>query len=209
MDNVIARLASSQGINSTEPNKQLAREIIATGDAAAVKVLAEHLDNKNKRLQSDCIKTLYEIGEQAPELIAPYAPMFIKLLNDKNNRMVWGGMTALSACAHLCAPQLYKVIARIMDIADKGTVITRDHAVKILVALSKHKEYAADILPLLLEQILAAPVNQMPTYAEETATVIDDAHKPQLLDIISTRLPDIEGAAKLKRLEKLVKKLKK
>lgn len=95
MDNVIARLASSQGISSTEPNKQLAREIVAAKDKDAVKTLAEHLGDKNKRIQSDCIKTLYEVGEQAPELIAPYAAAFIKLLDDRNNRMVWGAMTAL------------------------------------------------------------------------------------------------------------------
>ena len=204
---ILSQLASEQGINSTEPNKLLAKKLVAEKDVKGIKELADNLFNKKQRIQSDCIKTLYEAGELAPELIAPHADTFIQLLDSTNNRMVWGAMTALSACAPLVAPRLYKVIARIVDIADKGTVITRDHAVNILVSLSAHKAYAPDALPLLLEQILAAPVNQMPTYAEKTATVIDAAHKEQLLDVIRKRLPDIEGDAKLKRLAKVMKKL--
>jgi hypothetical protein len=204
---ILNQLASVQGINSTEPNKLLARQLVADQNKAGIKELVDNLTNKQQRIQSDCIKTLYEAGEQDPKLIAPHADVFIKLLDNKNNRMVWGAMTALSACAPLVAPKLYKVIARIVDIADKGSVITRDHAVNILVSLSAHKEYAPDTLPLLLEQILAAPVNQMPTYAEKTLTVVDAAHKQQLLDVIRTRLPDIEGEAKLKRLEKVIRKL--
>lgn len=204
---IINQLASVQGINSTEPNKLLALQLVADQNKAGVKELVDNLNNKNKRIQSDCIKTLYEAGEQDPKLIAPHAAVFIQLLDSKNNRMVWGAMCALSACAPLVASQLYRVMARIVDIADKGTVITRDHAVNILVSLSAHKEYAPDTLPLLLEQILAAPVNQMPTYAEKTLAVVDAAHKQQLLDVIRKRMPDIEGEAKLKRLEKVMKKL--
>lgn len=96
-----------------------------------------------------------------------------------------------------------------MDIADKGSVITRDHAVKILAALSVHKQYAADTLPLLLEQVITAPINQLPSYAETALAVINDDHKQQLLSIINTRLPDVDSEAKIKRLEKVLKKLKK
>lgn len=204
---IINQLASVQGINSTAPNKLLARQLVADQNRTGVKELVDNLNNKNKRIQSDCIKTLYEAGEQDPKLIAPHADAFIQLLDNKNNRMVWGAMTALSACAPLVTEKLYNVITRIVDIADKGTVITRDHAVNILVSLSVHKEYAPDTLPLLFEQILAAPVNQMPTYAEKTLAVVDAAHKQQLLDVIRKRMPDIEGEAKLKRLEKVMKKL--
>lgn len=204
---ILQYLASSQNIRSTEPNKELARRLAAENNTAGVKELVDNLASKDKLVQSDCIKTLYEVGEINPALIAPHAEVFIKLLDSKNNRMVWGTMTALSACAALCAPQLYKVIARIVAIADKGTVITRDHAVNILVALSAEKKYAADTIPLLLEQILAAPGNQMPTYAEKTAAVIDNAHKAQLVSVINKRLPEIEGEAKQKRLGKVLKKL--
>ncbi len=205
---VLNQLANALQIRSSEPNKVLAKKIAETNDTTAIKELAENLTNKDKLIQSDCIKTLYEAGELNPDLLKPYASLFVQLLDSKNNRMVWGAMTALSAAATQCAPELYKAIAKIVAIADKGTVITKDHAVNILVKLSAFKEYSADTIPLLLEQILTAPVNQMPTYTEKTATIIDAEHKAAFLNIITTRLPDIEGDAKRKRLEKVIKKLK-
>lgn len=181
--------------------------LVADKNKEGIKELADNLFNKNKLIQGDCIKTLYEVGEREPLLIAPYADTFIKLLESKNNRMVWGAMTALSACAHLCKAKVYKAVPHLVAIADMGTVITRDHAVNILVTLSAEHKYAKQILPLLMEQILAAPVNQMPTYAEKTFAVTDDEHKQRLLQVIQQRLPEIEGEARQKRLAKLIKKL--
>ncbi len=203
---VLNELASVLNIRSSEPNKALAQKLADNNDEAGVKELVDNINNK--KIQSDIIKTLYETAERKPSLVVPHAAVFIQLLDSKNNRMVWGAMTALSAIATECAPLLYKAIARIVAIADKGTVITKDHAVNILVKLSAFKAYADDTLPLLLEQILAAPMNQMPTYAEKTLPVIDTANKAAFLDVLQTRLPDIEGEAKRKRLEKVIKKVK-
>ena len=204
---ILNELASVMNIRSTEPNKALAQKLADTNNVAGVQELVDNIGNK--KIQSDIIKTLYELGERKPALIVPHAAVFITLLDSKNNRMVWGAMTALSAIATECAPLLYKAITQIVAIADKGTVITKDHAVNILVKLSAFKEFADDTLPLLLEQILAAPMNQMPTYAEKTLPVIEAANKPAFLDILITRLPDIEGDAKRKRLEKVIKKVSK
>ncbi|NUQ06049.1 MAG: hypothetical protein HUU31_19320 [Anaerolineae bacterium] len=42
---------------------------------------------------------LYEIGYAVPDLIADYAADFLALLGSRDNRMVWGGMTALGVIA--------------------------------------------------------------------------------------------------------------
>jgi len=63
------------------------------------------------------------------------------------------------------------------DVAEKGSVITKDHYVAILVKLGKIKEYTDDVLVLLNEQILNSPVNQLPTYAENALPIIDEQHK--------------------------------
>ena len=63
---------------------------------------------KTAKIASDCIKTLYEVGYLKPELIAPYVGDFLKLIKSRENRLVWGGMLALSTIAalksgrHLC-----------------------------------------------------------------------------------------------------------
>lgn len=59
----------------------------------------DNLENKDRNIQGDCIKTLYETGYRNRELIAGYLPNFLALLTSENNRMVWGGMIALTTIA--------------------------------------------------------------------------------------------------------------
>src|SRR5262245_32430609 len=96
---VLQKLASALGRRDETPNQELAKSIAASKDAGAVAELVEHLADKNKDIQSDCIKVLYETGERNPALIAPHIEVFAKLLDSKNNRLAWGAMTALDAIA--------------------------------------------------------------------------------------------------------------
>src|SRR5262245_21792106 len=97
------RIASRQGRRDEGPNFELARELAETGDAEAISLIAEHLWDNDQNVRSDCIKVLYELGELKPELIAPYADDFLRLLADKQMRMVRGGMTALATIATAAA----------------------------------------------------------------------------------------------------------
>ena len=82
---ILNKLASALDRSDEVPNQILAKEIAASGDKAAVQELVDNLANKNKDIQSDCIKALYEIGERKPTLIAGYRQTFAKLLDSKNN----------------------------------------------------------------------------------------------------------------------------
>lgn len=62
---IIDQLASSLGRRDEVPNQELAEKIAAAKDKKAVKDLVDNLANKNKDIQSDCIKVLYEIGERS------------------------------------------------------------------------------------------------------------------------------------------------
>src|SRR5215211_7819929 len=98
---VLNRLASALERNDEVPNQLLAKEIAEAEDTAAVQELINHLTDPSKAIQSDCIKVLYEIGALKPELLANGVAVeaFIRLLSSRNNRLVWGGMTALGAIA--------------------------------------------------------------------------------------------------------------
>ena len=98
---ILHLLASVQGLKGSEANIILAKEIAASNNKAAVKELVENLTNKNKNIQSDCIKTLYETAYFKPELLADDIAVFISLLQSKNNRMVWGSMYAISCITEL------------------------------------------------------------------------------------------------------------
>lgn len=204
---VLNKLASSNGIRNTEPNKELAEEIIKSKDKKVIKELIENLHNKDKNIQSDCIKVLYEIGEQNPELIADYDKEFLELLGHKNNRLVWGAMTALDCIAAVNPKEMYKHLSTILDIANKGSVITKDHGVGILTKLSKEKAYADTTLVLLLDFMKTAATNQLPKYAEDAIPVITDKYKKEFVKVLSSRLDDFDKETKKARLQKVIKKL--
>jgi hypothetical protein len=202
---VIQQLASSQGIRSSDPNKELAKELAGTGDSKAIKELVDNLKNKDKNIQSDCIKVLYELGEIRPQLISGYAKEFIALLDNKNNRLQWGAMTALDMITQGNPKLIYNALGKIIDIADKGSVITTDHCVGILLKLCAEKEYADDAFTLFLDQLRNCPTNQLPAYAEKAVPLINSENKGKFLKILNDRIRDVEKDSKRKRVDKVIK----
>jgi hypothetical protein len=204
---VINQLATSLDSPNDEPNKVLAKKIVSKGDKAAVKELVEHLSSKDKNIQSDCIKVLYEIGEIKPELIADHDKIFIELLDNKNNRLIWGAMTALDGIASVKPLQIHKNLAKILLVADRGSVITKDHGINILIKLGAIKKFEDDMLTLLLDQFKDCPTNQLPKYAEDSFSIVSEKFKPKFVKTLQSRLSEIEKDTKKKRVEKIIKKL--
>jgi hypothetical protein len=204
---VLNKLASALDRRDEVLNQELAQQIIQQKDKNAVKELVENLSNKDKNVQSDCIKVLYEIGEHLPVLIAEYDKAFIALLENKNNRLVWGAMTALDSITTLNPEGIYKNLAKILAAADKGSVITKDHGVNILIKLAAEKKYAGNALLLLLEQMKNCPTNQLPMYAENALPVIGNDYKKNFVKVLASRLSEIEKESKQRRVEKVIKKL--
>ncbi|MEZ4827965.1 MAG: hypothetical protein R3C61_17030 [Bacteroidia bacterium] len=204
---IIDRLSSALGRRDEEPNIELAREIAAGENSAAVQELVAHINDKDKAIQSNCIKVLYEIGEIKPALIAPFAGEFVTLLGSKNNRLQWGAMTALDAITSHNPRPIYEALPRIIAVADSGSVITNDHCVGILVQLCGVAEYEAEAFPLLIERIVKSPVNQLSMYAEKAQPVIKAQHKARFIATLSARLPDIDKPSKRTRVEKVMKKI--
>ncbi len=198
---ILNKLASALGHRDEEPNVELGKEIAAKNDKAAVKELVGALLHKSKDIQADAIKALYEAGEQNPALVAPYAKEFIALLDSKNNRMQWGAMTALSSMAAANPKVIYEALGKIATVAEKGSVITKDHYAKILTRLGAVKAYADDSFALLIELLQSAPVNQLPTYAEYAMPLVNDTNKAIFAKTLTARLSDFEEqTTKYKRL---------
>jgi hypothetical protein len=199
---VINFLSSSQGQKGNEANIVLAKEISASNNKGAVRELVENLSNKNKNIQSDCIKTLYEIGYIKPELIADYHGEFIKLLTSKNNRLVWGGMIALSTITDLKHAEIFDSLNIIMDTVNRGSVITIDAGIEILARLNKHAKYVNVTEPLLMEQLWKCPIKQLPMYIEKSIASIRKEGKEIYLTLIERRKKDCDNDSQAKRLEK-------
>lgn len=205
--NVTELLATSLGRRDEEPNVELAQKVVAAKDKAAVKELVTLLDDKKKDIRQDCIKTLYEIGYLQPSLIKDYLGVFLQQLKSKNNRMVWGAMTAIDSIAAVASAEVYRSLPEILDAGEKGSVITKDHVLGTLVKLAEDKKLAKDIYPLLFEQLQKAAPNQFPMYAENTLSVIGAGQKEQFADILNARLVDLPKDSQKKRINKVLKKL--
>ena len=70
----LEKIAFFQNRRDEVPNQLLARELSSAQDHAGIQEIAGNLWNKNQNIRSDCLK----------------------VLRDRNNRMVWGGMIALA-----------------------------------------------------------------------------------------------------------------
>ncbi|MBI1307510.1 MAG: hypothetical protein GC181_12990 [Bacteroidetes bacterium] len=202
---VLDQLAVSLGRRDEVPNIELAERISQNKDTASVKELISALKHKNKNIQADCIKVLYEVGDRSPDLIAPYLSEFLALLKSKNNRMQWGGMAALSAIVKSDSDGIYHNLTTILDAADNGTVITKDNAVNILIYLCGVSSYRSECMVLLMEQLKKSAVNQLPMYAERSLPVIDLKSKEEFISILNSRLSDLEKESSKKRLLKVLK----
>ena len=164
------------------------------------------MNNKDKKIQGDCIKVLYETGYIKPELIANYHKEFIDLLDSKNNKMVWSGMIAITTITDLFHKQIFDNLSKIMTAVDKGSVITIDCGVIILAKLTKHKEYFDTTNPLFMEQLRKCPIKQLPMYSENSLICITARNKPEFLSIIETRIIECEKESQKTRLMKVLKK---
>lgn len=201
------QLASSLGRQDETPNIELARQIAARKDTTAVRELITLLHHKSKDIQSDAIKVLYETGERAPELISLHTSAFLDLLESKNNRLVWGAMTALDAIAAADPAQIQPQLGKIMAAADRGSVIAKDHAVGILIKLAAQDSCRRDALVLLFDMMKCCAANQFPMYAENTMPVISAEYKAEFAALLRSRLDDFDKESKRKRVEKILKKL--
>ncbi|MCX6252228.1 MAG: hypothetical protein NTX61_15945 [Bacteroidetes bacterium] len=204
---VLHLLASKQGLKGNEANIELARQISLNDNKIAIKELVDNLDNQDKNIQSDCIKTLYEVGYLKPELITDYYAEFIKLLTNKNNRLVWGGMIALATIVDLRHKEIFDSLKKLMETVNKGSVITIDNGVEILAKLNKYDKYFNTTDPLLINQLWKCPIKQLPMYIEKSLTSINKLNKEIYKTIIEKRKNEFENDLQIKRIENSLKQI--
>jgi hypothetical protein len=206
---VLHKIAYYQNRRDEVPNQAVARELAQTRSLADIREIAENLWNKEPNIQSDCLKVLYELGYLAPELIAAYVDDFLKLLKHCNNRMVWGGMIALSTIASLQADKIFPHVDEIKKTMDAGSVITNDAGIKTLTKVAAHKDdYRLQIVPYLLERLANSRAVDAPRYAGNILFAIGTADKAKFIKILEKWITALSGS-RLARLRKVLKQAEK
>ena len=202
---VLNQIAYYQNRRDEVPNQEVARWLAQTRDAADIREIAEALWNKEPNVQSDCLKVLYELGYRSPELIAGYVDDFLKLLKHRNNRMVWGGMIALSTIAGLQADKIFPHVDEIEKVMEAGSVITNDAGIKTLTGVAACKdEYRLRIVPYLLQRLAASRPVDAPRYAGNILPAISPARKAEFIKILNQWIGASSGS-RLARLKKVLK----
>ncbi len=184
---VLNQIAFFQDRRDEVPNQEIARRLAETEDRAGILAIAASLWDENPNVQSDCVKVLYEVGYLDAQLIVPYATDFLDLLRSRHNRLVWGGMIALSTIAGPAADAIDPRRGEIMRAMEQGSVITVDAGVASLAGLaSTSDERRQAILPYLLEHLRTCRPKDVPQRTLER------------------RLPDLNAsqAARIKRVIK-------
>ena len=202
---VIDKLAHSLGRRDEVPNQELAQELAAKNDKKGIREVAENLWNKDKNIQADCIKVLYEVGYIEPKLIMDYTKDFVKLLKSRNNRLVWGGMTALSEVARLSSKDIVLYLKDIKVAMESGSVITKDNGILALSrAASRERDYASLIFPDLLKYLSSCRPKDVPQYSEKILIAVNTSNKNDFIKILEKRMEDLSGGG-LTRVKKVIK----
>jgi hypothetical protein len=204
---VVNQLASRLNRNDEEPNIELAHTLANEENHAGIEEIIENLSSKDKKVQHDCIKVAYEIGQVKPELISKYAQTFIELLKSRNNRLVWGGMTALSTITEESSETIMAHLHTIKSAMKIGSVITIDKGVLTLAKLAAvSKENNDVIFPFLLEHLENCRTKEVPQHSESTMLAVTDENREGFLNVLRKREPYL-SAPQLKRVKKIYKTL--
>ena len=210
MSDLLNRLAYLQTRRDRTPNLDLARDLVARGDKAGIREIANNMWNENKNIHWDCVHVMYEIGVIDPNLIAPFEEDFIKLLKSKDNNMVWGAMTALAEIAKVNPDFIFKHLDEIMKARETGSVIAIDNSIAVLAhTAAANVEYNKAIFPYLLKHLSTCRPKEVPQHAEKTLPAVHESNKAEFIKVLKKRNDDLSGAAftRLGRIIRLAEKL--
>jgi len=202
---VMNKLAHAQGRRDEVPNQELANELAETRNAAGIQEIVDGLKSKDRKIQNDCIKVAYEIGYIDPELIAAYADDFLDLLQSRNNRLVWGSMTALATISEIMADELYNERDEIIKAIEKGSVITQDSGIRVLARIaSRKREYRTELTPYLLGHLGTCRPKDVPQRSEQIVMAVAADNKHKFVAVIEKRMAYLKPS-QVKRLEKVIR----
>ena len=204
---MIEKIAYNLEINDEEPNINLAIELCNTKDIEGIKEIVDGLKNNKEQIANDCIKVLYEIAERNPELVADYVLDFIQLLKSRNNRLVWGGMTAISRITFLKHREVFENIDTVIKAYENGSVITRDNSISVFAELAKlDKKYEKIMFEKIIKHLETCRPKEVGQHTERAFICVNEENSKEFIDVLAKRREYLTDAQK-KRVDKIIKKI--
>ncbi len=203
----INEISYYQNDRSEESNKRLASRIAKENLQDAITEISTYLFDKNKTIASDCIAVLYHVGYEKPEMIFDLTDDFHKLLTHKNNRMVWGGMIALSTISEVEPNIVEKYIKDILLTFEKGSLISQVWAYKTIANISRQDASYETYIPFLLDVLEKTRAVDFAKRATIVNEIIQNKDKKRFLEILINRSDLSKTATKV--INKLIYSLQK
>jgi len=125
---ILNQLSSQKDDKTEDSNKIVAERCIANPRILAE--IAMGLDDKDKKLQSDCIEVFTLVSEKNPEFIVPYADNILALLYSKESKTRWEAVHTLSYIAEKIPDVISSILPVLQSLIEKDkSTIVRDYAV--------------------------------------------------------------------------------
>jgi non-SMC mitotic condensation complex subunit 1 len=202
----IEKIAFHLGRRDEVPNQELAADLAANEDIEGILEIASALKDKNKSIQSDCIKVLYEIGYVKPELIVKYIDDFLYHLNSRNNRLVWGSMIACATIASLVPEKMMDNFDLIKKKTDSGTVITHIWGIYTFINICKAGiKYKEQLFPVLLKYCEECRPVDFAKRIESVLEIMEKDELPLITSIVEKKRSSLSDA-QYKRAVKALKR---
>ena len=201
------KIAYYQERRDEVPNQQLAHALSSAKDRKGIREIAAGLWNKNRSIRSDCLKVLYEIGYLDPGLIADYVDDFLKLLADKENRMVWGSMIALATIADRRPKEIWQHIEDVKRATKQGTLITLVWGVRTMAGVAAaNAKYRKALFPVLLGHVRTCIPRDVPTHAESMLCAVSKNNRKDLLSVLERRRKEL-SPSQTTRLRRVIRRV--
>ncbi len=185
--NYIKEISFYMNDRSEDSNKKLASRIVDENLNDAVNEIATYLFDKNKTIASDCIAVLYHVGYEKPEMIYKLTEVFFNLLSNRNNRMVWGAMIALTTISTIAPKEIHSNIEKIYKAFNEGSLITQIWAYKSIVNISSNPSYYDIYIDFLLDVLEKTRPVDFTKRATLVGEIVRDNNKKRYLTILEEK----------------------
>jgi len=133
---ILSQLSSQKGDKKEIANKFVAEKCIANPKTLAE--IAVGLEDKDKKLQSDCIEVFTFVAEVKPEFVVPYAENILTLLYSKETKTRWEAVHTLSFIADKIPDIIFSVLPVLQSLVEKDkSTIVRDYAMDTVANYAK------------------------------------------------------------------------
>ena len=133
---ILNQLSSQKGDKTEDSNRLVAEKCIANPRLLAE--IAVGLEDKDKKLQSDCIEVFTLVSETKPELIVQYAENIVPLLSGKDAKTRWEAAHTLSYIADRIPDIISHILPLLQSLIEKDhSTIVRDYTIDTIANYAK------------------------------------------------------------------------